>query len=72
MSVASGIGADVFPVIIGQYLTSYPMILMYVTCVTIVLCSLMFLCALWIAHKVTIHNITEDHEASAEQIELMN
>ena len=70
MSVASGIGADVFPVIIGQYLTTYPMILMYVTSGTILLCSVMFLCAIWIAQKVNVPKLSVS-DPSAEQMELM-
>ena len=70
MSCASGIGADVFPVVIGQYLTEYPMILMHVTGGTILLCSLMFIFAMCIGKHIDDKN-SDKLANSPEQLELM-
>ena len=52
MTIASSVGADVFPVISGQFMEDYPMTLMYLTASTIILCSTMFLSAIFIGGKI--------------------
>ena len=72
MSCASGIGADVFPVVIGQYLTEFPMILMYVTGATIMLCSIMFIAAICIGKLINDKKRKLNNKNnSAEQLELI-
>ena len=55
MSIASSIGADVFPVVSGQLMESYPMTMIYLTTVTIILCSILFMLAIFIGGKITQH-----------------
>ena len=52
MSVASGIGYNVFLVVIGQYMVEFPMILMYVTGASIMLCTVMFGLAFYVAKLI--------------------
>ena len=56
MSIASSIGADVFPVVSGQLMESYPMTMIYLTTVTIILCSILFMLAIFIGGKITHQN----------------
>ena len=50
MTIASSIGADVFPVVSGQLMEDYPM-----TTVTIILCSILFMLAIFIGGKIKQH-----------------
>ena len=52
MTVSSSIGADVCPVIIGQLITKYPMILIYLTLGTLVLCFIVFVCAIFVGRRL--------------------
>jgi len=56
MTIASSIGADVFPVVSGQLMEDYPMILMYLTTITIISCSILFMLAIFIGGKITHEN----------------
>ena len=49
MTIASSIGADVFPVVSGQLMEDYPMTMMYLTAITIISCSFMFALAIFVA-----------------------
>ena len=52
MTIASCIGANIFPILSGQLLEDNPMILMYLMAATIFLYSLMFLLAIFIGREV--------------------
>ena len=52
MMVSGGISAIVFPAITGQFITKYPMILMYLTFGTLVLCFIVFVCAIFVGTKL--------------------
>ena len=56
MTIASSIGADVFPVVSGQLMEDYPMTLMYLTTITIISCSILFMLAIFIGGKITHEN----------------
>ena len=56
MTIASSIGADVFPVVSGQLMEDYPMTLMYLTTITIISCSILFMLAIFIGGKITHQN----------------
>lgn len=51
-SVASSIGADVFPIILGQLIADHPMTLMYITFATLVLCFGMFMSAFMVGKHI--------------------
>ena len=52
MSIASSIGANVFPVTSGQLIDDFPMILMYLLAATIGLYSMTFLLAIFVGGKI--------------------
>ena len=56
MTIASSVGADVFPVVTGQLMEDYPMILMYSTTTTVISCSVSFLLAVFIGGKIRHEN----------------
>ncbi len=56
MTIASSIGADVFPVVSGQLMEDYPMTLMYLTTITVISCSILFMLAIFIGGKITQEN----------------
>ena len=64
MTIASSIGADVFPIISGQLMEEYPMTLMYQTATTIISCTLMFVMAIFIGRKI----ILEKDSATTENV----
>lgn len=51
LSIASSMGADVFPVIGGQLIETFPMSLMYSTCLTTIFCFIMFTAAVMIGKR---------------------
>ena len=53
MSVAGGIGADLFPLLLGQFIAKLPMLLMYMQVVLIYLCVLLFTLASWIGKRTS-------------------
>ena len=72
MTVASSIGADLFPVISGQLLEKYPMTLMYITCGTIIFTSLMFVLAVFIGSKIDKNEDSSTEKKQEENQEMMN
>ena len=52
LTVAGSVGADVFPIILGQFVETIPMILMYITCGTVSLSSCIFILAIVLGKKV--------------------
>ena len=67
-AVASSMGADVWPIICGQFIETYPMILMYLTFGTLVLCFLVFLVAIFIGKRVEKEKFSEvpQHDGADE------
>ena len=61
MSCMSGIGYNLFLVFIGQYLTEFPMILMYVTGGSIMLCTIMFGVAFYLGKLIEIDKIKQNN-----------
>lgn len=51
--VAGTLGPDMFPVLIGQFLEKSPMVLIYTQFGVIVACIILFICAFFIAKKLT-------------------
>ena len=51
MTVAGAIGADVFPLFLGQFIATMPMLLMYMQVVLIFLCMLLFILAALIGKR---------------------
>jgi len=49
MIISGSIGADLFPIILGQFMATFPMILMYLQVAVVLMCILLFS----IAYKVT-------------------
>ena len=71
LSIGSSIGADVFPVIGGQLIEKYPMTFMYLTAITMVSCSVMFLLAIFIGNKIVVIDENKDVKNVVENVELM-
>ena len=57
MTIASSIGADVFPLITGQLVVDIPMILMYLTFATIAVCTVNFMLALIVGRYISNNKI---------------
>ena len=53
MTVAAGVGADVFPLLLGQFIATFAMLLMYVQVGLIYFCILLFALATWIGKQRT-------------------
>ena len=53
MTVAAGVGADVFPLLLGQFIATFPMLLMYMQVGLIYFCILLFALATWIGKQRT-------------------
>ena len=51
MTVAAAIGADVFPLFLGQFIATTPMLLMYMQVVLICMCMLLFMLAAFIGKR---------------------
>ena len=51
MTVAAAIGADVFPLFLGQFIATKPMLLMYMQVVLICMCMLLFMLAAFIGKR---------------------
>ena len=51
MSVSATIGAESFPLFLGQFITTFPMLLMYVQAGIVYMCILLFFFASWIAKR---------------------
>ena len=51
MTVAGAIGADVFPLFLGQFIATMPMLLMYMQAVLICMCMLLFILAAWVGKR---------------------
>ena len=49
MIISGSVGADLFPIILGQFMAKFPMILMYLQVSVVLMCILLFS----IAYKVT-------------------
>ena len=67
MSIASSIGADVFPVVSGQLMEDYPMTMMYLTAITIISCSFMFALAIFVGKKINIEKASTIIEKVPEE-----
>ena len=61
MSCMSGIGYNLFLVFIGQYLTEFPMILMYVTGGSVMLCTIMFGVAFYLGKLIENDKIKQNN-----------
>ena len=51
MTVAAGVGADAFPLILGQFIGTFPMLLMYMQVGLIYFCVLLFFMATWVGKR---------------------
>ena len=51
MTVAAAVGADAFPLILGQFVESYPMLLMYMQVGLIYFCVVLFFMATWVGKR---------------------
>jgi hypothetical protein len=52
MSVASCLGADIVPLVVGQLIADVPMVLMYLTLGTIAVCSLVFIATILVGKRI--------------------
>ena len=57
MSVASAVGAKVCPVITGQFIYCFPMVLMYLTFGPLVSCFIAFSCAICVVRYFSKENL---------------
>ena len=67
MTIASSIGADVFPVVSGQLMEDYPMTMMYLTANTIISRSFMFALAIFVGKKINIEKASTTTENVPEE-----
>ena len=51
MTVAAAVGANAFPLILGQFLESYPMLLMYMQVGLVYFCVVLFFMATWVGKR---------------------
>ena len=51
MTVAAGVGADAFPLILGQFIGTFPMLLMYMQVGLIYFCVVLFFMATWVGKR---------------------
>jgi len=51
MTVAAGLGADAFPLILGQFIGAFPMLLMYMQVGLIYFCVVLFFMATWVGKR---------------------
>ena len=53
MTISASIGADSFPLFLGQLIDTFPMILMYMQVGVVYACILLFMVACWIGRRAT-------------------
>ena len=53
MTISASIGGDAFPLLLGQVIDTFPMILMYIQVGVVYACILLFILACWIGRRVT-------------------
>ena len=53
MTISASIGADSFPLFLGQFIDTFPMILMYMQVGVVYACILLFMVACWIGRRAT-------------------
>ena len=68
--IAGSVGANITPVINGQFIVDSPMILMYLTLTTVSLCTITFLVTIFVGKKIPTE-IEDVKIVAAEEFELM-
>ena len=70
MSVASSVGANIGPVITGQFIYCFPMVLMYLTFGLLVLCFIAFACAICVVRYFSKENLKPEKAENNFQMEV--
>ena len=71
-TIASSLGPDVFPVILGQFIVTTPMVLMYTTLTLVSVCIGLFFVAFLIGRSIKVEKSSDEslgEEGEADQLE---
>ena len=70
--IAASVGADAFPILLGQFITDLPMILIYMNLAVICGCTLLFLVANSITGRLQEKDVCRDEQMSHNEDKIVD